>query len=79
MRIIELGFDRLLVSRLYDSFGKTKLLFWKQLKGSDRKQGNFRLLRFFKVHKQLISADANFEDKKPNVHFAEIANWRWRS
>jgi len=26
-----------------------------------------------KVHEQLISADSNFEDKKPNLHFAEIS------
>ena len=69
MRITQFGFDRLLVSGLYDYE-----LFWKKLKGSVRKKAISDCCVFvLKVDAQPISADSDFEDKRPNLCFAEIS------
>ena len=46
----------------------------KQQKGSvgEKAVSDFYVFRL-KVHEQLISMDSNFEDKVPNLHFAEIS------
>lgn len=58
--------------KLRNSFLKNRLLFWKQLKGSVRKKGNFRLLLFF-VSKFMNSWF------RPNLHFAEISKLKKRT
>jgi len=71
MRIIELGFDRRLVSRLYDNFGESKLLFGKQLKGSAMKKGNFRLLGFFFL--KIRERTADFVKSQPCILLKQVS------
>ena len=51
----------------------------KQQKGSVREKAVSDCYVFLlKVQEQLISTYSNFEDKVPNLHFAEISKLKWR-
>jgi len=60
--------------------GKLNYCLENSSKGGVRKKAISDCCVFcLKVHEHLVSADPNFEDKKPNLYFAEISKLKQRT